>query len=257
MNKILDKINSPTDLKELSEPELEQLCGEIRKQLIKRISVTGGHLGSNLAVIELTTALHYVFDSPNDKIIFDVSHQCYTHKLLTDRKFAYVDPEKFNTVTGFANPDESPHDLFSVGHTSTAVSLAVGVAKARDIKREKYNVIAVVGDGTLSGGEAWEGLNNASVLDGNIIIIINDNDMSISENQGGLYKNLCLLRESNGKSECNLFRALGFDYYFVKNGNSFCDVSSVFAKVKNSNRPVIVHICTVKGKGFPLAEINR
>ena len=257
MNKILDKINSPTDLKELSEPELEQLCEEIREQLIKRISVTGGHLGSNLAVIELTTALHYVFDSPNDKIIFDVSHQCYTHKLLTDRKFAYVDPEKFKTVTGFANLDESPHDLFSVGHTSTAVSLAVGVAKARDIKREKYNVIAVVGDGALSGGEAWEGLNNAAVLDGNIIIIINDNDMSISENQGGLYKNLCLLRESNGKAECNLFRSLGFDYYFVRNGNVFCDISHVLAKVKNSNRPVIVHVCTVKGKGYPWAELNR
>lgn len=257
MNGILDRINSPNDLKTLSIAELERLCEEIREQMIKRIGVTGGHLGSNLAVIELTTALHYVFNSPKDKIIFDVSHQCYTHKLLTDRKSAYVDPNKYDTVSGFTDPDESPHDLFSVGHTSTAVSLAVGIAKARDIKHEKYNVIAVVGDGALSGGETWEGLNNAAVLGGNLIIIVNDNDMSISENQGGIYKNLRLLRESGGKSECNLFRAMGFDYYFVRNGNSFKEVSDVLAKVKDIASPVIVHVCTVKGKGYPPAELDR
>ncbi|MDE7194364.1 MAG: 1-deoxy-D-xylulose-5-phosphate synthase [Oscillospiraceae bacterium] len=257
MNRILDGIISPNDLKRLSESELERLCGEIREQMIKRISVTGGHLGSNLAVIELTTALHYVFDSPNDKIIFDVSHQCYTHKLLTDRKAAYVDPNEYSSVSGFTDPDESPHDLFSVGHTSTAISLAVGTAKARDIKREMYNVIAVVGDGALSGGEAWEGLNNAAMLIGNIIIVINDNDMSISENQGGLYKNLRLLRDSGGKAECNVFRAMGFDYFFVRNGNSFKEVSGVLAEVKDIASPVIVHVCTVKGKGYPPAELDR
>ncbi|MBD5174211.1 MAG: 1-deoxy-D-xylulose-5-phosphate synthase [Bacteroidales bacterium] len=257
MNKILDCVKSPNDLKQLSDPELEQLCGEIREQLIKRISETGGHLGSNLAVIELTTALHYVFDSPDDKIIFDVSHQCYTHKLLTDRKTAYVDPNNYNTVSGFTDPDESPHDLFSVGHTSTAVSLAVGTAKARDVKGETYNVIAVVGDGALSGGEAWEGLNNAAALNGNIIIVINDNNMSIAENQGGIYGNLRLLRDSGGKAECNLFRALGFDYYFVPNGNSFKEVTEVLAKVKDTAVPVVVHICTVKGKGYLPAELDR
>lgn len=164
MCRILDKINSPKDLKDLSGNELVQLCGEIREQLLLRLSTTGGHVGSNLAVIEATVALHYVFDSPTDKIIFDVSHQCYTHKMLTGRKDAYTDPEKFGSVSGFTNPAESEHDIFSVGHTSSAISLACGLAKGRDVKGETSNVIAVVGDGALSGGEAFEGLNNAAAL---------------------------------------------------------------------------------------------
>lgn len=257
MCRILDMINSNKDLKVLSKNELIQLSNEIREQMIKRLSVTGGHVGSNLGVIELTVALHYVFDSPTDKIVFDVSHQCYTHKLLTDRKDAYIKPEKFASVSGFTNPSESEHDIFAIGHTSTAISLACGLAKARDLKGETNNVIAVVGDGALSGGEAFEGLNNTAALESNIIIVINDNDMSIAENHGGLYQNLRLLRESGGKAECNIFKALGFDYCFIRDGNDLNGVIQVFSKLKNTDHPVIVHVCTVKGKGYKLAEEDQ
>lgn len=257
MSRILDKINSPADLKRLSRNELLQLCGEIREQMIVRLSATGGHVGSNLGMIEATAALHYIFDSPDDKIIFDVSHQCYTHKLLTGRKAAYLNPAEYTSVSGFTNPAESEHDIFSVGHTSTAVSLAVGLAKARDLKGEKSNVIAVVGDGALSGGEAFEGLNNAAVLGSNFIILVNDNDMSIAENHGGLYQNLRLLRKSRGTADCNFFRALGFDYRFIPDGNNLNEVIEVLAKVKDIDHPVVVHMCTVKGYGYRLAEMNR
>lgn len=257
MCKVLDKINTPKDLKALSRNELIKLCGEIRQQMLLRLSVTGGHVGSNLAVIEVTVALHYVFDSPVDKIIFDVSHQCYTHKLLTGRKAAYTDPAKFSSVSGFTNPAESEHDIFSIGHTSTAVSLACGMAKGRDVKGERHNVIALVGDGALSGGEAFEGLNNAASLGSNIILIINDNDMSIAENHGGLYQNLRLLRETAGNAECNLFRALGFDYSFVRDGNDFNEIVTALEKAKDTDHPVVIHMCTVKGKGYRLAEINK
>lgn len=233
MGKVLNKINSPKDLKVLSRNEMVQLCGEIRQQIILRLSTTGGHVGSNLAMIEATAALHYVFDSPADKIIFDVSHQCYTHKLLTGRKAAYMDPEKFSSVSGLTNPAESGHDIFSIGHTSTAISLACGLAKGRDVQGEKYNVIAVVGDGALSGGETFEGLNNAAALGSNIILIINDNDMSIAKNHGGLYQNLELLRETDGKAVCNFFRALGFDYVFVRDGNDFNEIADALEKVKD------------------------
>lgn len=257
MRKVLDKINTPKDLKVLSRKELVQLCGEIRQQMIWRLSATGGHVGSNLAMIEATVALHYVFNSPVDKIIFDVSHQCYTHKLLTGRKAAYTDPARFSSVSGFTNPAESEHDIFSIGHTSTAVSLACGMAKGRDVKGERYNVIALVGDGALSGGEAFEGLNNAAALGSNIILIINDNDMSIAENHGGFYQNLRLLRETDGKAECNLFRALGFDYSFVRDGNDFNEIVAALEKVKDTDHPFVVHICTVKGKGYRPAETNK
>ena len=257
MNRILDKINFPSDMKSLSNEELLKLCTEIREQMIIRLSSTGGHVGSNLGMIEATVALHYVFNSPIDKIVFDVSHQSYTHKLLTGRKEAYMNPEKYSSVSGFTNPLESEHDIFSIGHTSTSISLACGLAKARDLKKEKNNIIAVVGDGALSGGEALEGLNNASVLQSNIIIIINDNDMSIAENHGGLYQNLKALRESNGQYNCNLFKALGFDYYLVRDGNNLEDLIETFKKVKDIDHPVIVHMCTVKGKGYLLAEQNK
>lgn len=257
MCKVLDKINTPKDLKALSRNELIKLCGEIRQQMLLRLSVTGGHVGSNLAVIEVTVALHYVFDSPVDKIIFDVSHQCYTHKLLTGRKAAYTDPAKFSSVSGFTNPAESEHDIFSIGHTSTAVSLACGMAKGRDVKGECHNVIALVGDGALSGGEALEGLNNAASLGSNIILIINDNDMSIAENHGGLYQNLRLLRETAGNAECNLFRALGFDYSFVRDGNDFNEIVTALEKAKDTDHPVVIHMCTVKGKGYRFAETNK
>lgn len=257
MCKALDKINTPKDLKVLSRNELIQLCGEIRQQMLLRLSATGGHVGSNLAVIEATVALHYVFDSPADKIVFDVSHQCYTHKLLTGRKAAYTDPEKFSSVSGFTNPAESEHDIFSIGHTSTAISLACGLAKGRDVKGETHNVIALVGDGALSGGEAFEGLNNAAALGSNIILIINDNDMSIAENHGGLYQNLRLLRETDGKAAHNLFRALGFDYSFVRDGNDFGEIAGALEKVKDTNHPVVIHMCTIKGKGYRFAETDK
>ncbi len=257
MNRIIDKINCPDNLKELSGDELVQLCAEIREQMIKRLSETGGHVGSNLGMIEATVALHYVFHSPIDKIVFDVSHQCYTHKFLTGRKEAYLDPAQYASVSGFTNPSESEHDLFSIGHTSTAISLATGVAKARDVKGEFYNVIAIVGDGALSGGEALEGLNNAAALGSNLIIVINDNDMSIAENHGGIYQNLKLLRETDGKAQCNLFRALGFGYYFVRNGNDFNAIADAFQKVKNTDHPVVIHMCTAKGKGYLPAELDR
>lgn len=257
MSRILDMINSNKDLKVLSKSELLQLSNEIREQMIKRLSVTGGHVGPNLGVIEFTVALHYVFNSPTDKIVFDVSHQCYTHKLLTGRKDAYLKPEKYASVSGFTNPSESEHDIFAIGHTSTAISLACGLAKARDLKGETNNVIAVVGDGALSGGEAFEGLNNAATFRSNIIIVINDNDISIAENHGGLYQNLRMLRESEGKAECNIFKALGFDYCFIRDGNDLNKVIGVLSKLKNSDHPVIVHMCTVKGKGYHFAEEDR
>lgn len=257
MCKILDKVNSPKDLKGLSRNELVQLCEEIRQQMLLRLGETGGHVGSNLAVIEATAALHYVFDSPEDKIIFDVSHQCYTHKLLTDRKAAYTDPAQFFSVSGFTNPVESEHDIFSVGHTSTAISLACGLAKGRDVMEESHNVIALVGDGALSGGEAFEGLNNAAALGSNLILLVNDNDMSIAENHGGLYQNLRLLRETGGEAPCNFFRAFGFDYVFVRDGNNFNEIADALEKVKGADHPVVIHMCTVKGKGYPFAEADK
>lgn len=234
-----------------------QLCREIREQMIIRLSETGGHIGSNLGMIEATVAIHYVFNSPLDKIIFDVSHQCYTHKLLTGRKDAYLNPECYSAVSGFTNPAESEHDIFAVGHTSTAVSLACGLAKARDLKGGKSNIVAIVGDGALSGGEAFEGLNNAAVLGSNIIIVVNDNDMSIAENHGGLYRNLKLLRDTSGNAECNFFKALGFDYYFINDGNDLNKVIDVFSKLKDIDCPVVIHMCTVKGKGYHFAENGK
>lgn len=257
MSRILDQVNFPKDLKALSRSELIQLSKEIREQLLTRLSAMGGHVGSNLGMVEAAVALHTVFDSPTDKIVFDVSHQCYTHKLLTGRKQAYLDPAQYTAVTGFTNPAESEHDLFAVGHTSTAVSLACGLAKARDLKGERYHVIAVVGDGALSGGAAFEGLNNAAVLGSSLIIVVNDNDMSIAENHGGLYGNLKLLRETGGKAECNFFRALGLDYRFAGDGNDLNALIDLFSGLREIDHPVVAHICTVKGKGYRFAELDR
>lgn len=253
MDKILDAIHSPQDLKQFSKDELTHLAAEIRSQMITRLSVTGGHVGSNLGMIEATIALHYVFDSPKDKIVFDVSHQCYTHKLLTGRKAAYLDPAHYADVTGFTNPAESEHDLFCVGHSSTAVSLACGLAKARDLKGERNRVIAVVGDGALSGGEAFEGLNYAATLGSQLLILVNDNDISIAENHGGLYENLRLLRDTDGTAPCNYFHALGLDYRFVVDGHNIGALVDTFLSLRDSCRPTVVHICTVKGKGYPPA----
>ncbi len=254
---ILDKVNSPSDVKMLNKGELNTLADEIRKVLINKVEITGGHMGSNLGFIEPTIALHYVFSTPKDKIIYDVSHQCYTHKILTGRKDNFLDESKFDDISGYTNPNESIHDFFQIGHTSTSISLACGMAIARNLKKEDGNVIAVIGDGSLTGGEAFEGLNNASVLKSNIIIVINDNEMSIAENQGGMVGALKTLRESDGKSNNNFFKALGFDYYYVKDGNDVEALIDVFKKVKDVNHPVVIHVHTLKGKGYLPALENK
>lgn len=253
----LEKINSPADVKKLGTDELKALASEMRNALIFRLSKHGGHCGPNLGIVEATIALHYVFDSPKDKIVYDVSHQSYCHKMLTGRKDAYLYEEHFDDVSGYSNPDESEHDFFTVGHTSTSISLASGLAKARDLKGEDGNVIAVIGDGSLSGGEALEGLDFAGEMDSNFIIVINDNDMSIAENHGGMYKNLKLLRDTDGKAECNLFKAMGLDYVYVGDGNDITSLISAFESVKDSKKPVAVHIVTEKGMGYAPAEANK
>ena len=255
--KILDKVNSPKDLKQLSFDEMTELSDEMRKLIIKKVNTTGGHLGPNLGIIEVTVALHYVFNSPVDKFVFDVSHQCYPHKILTGRKEGFTDTDKYLKYTGYTAPEESSHDLFKVGHTSTSVSLATGLAKGRDLKGGNENIIALIGDGSLSGGEAYEGLNNAAVLNSNIIIIVNDNDMSIAENQGGLYANLKLLRDTEGKAENNFFKALGFEYHYVADGHNIKKLVETFEKVKNTNHPTIIHIHTIKGKGLADADERK
>ncbi len=254
---ILDKVNTPDDLKKLSIPELNTLSDEIRELIIRKVNTTGGHMGPNLGIIEATIAMHYVFNSPVDKIVFDVSHQCYSHKILTGRKEGFIDPDKYNIYTGYTAPEESKHDLFKVGHTSTSVSLATGVAKARDLKGESGNVIALIGDGSLSGGEALEGLDNAATLNSNIIIVVNDNEMSIAENHGGLYDNLRLLRQTKGQAECNFFKSLGFEYHYLEEGNDIAKLIDVFKKVKDNSCPVVVHIHTIKGHGLDIAEENK
>lgn len=216
---ILDKVDSPADLKKLSLDEMKSLASDIRQGILTRVNALGGHLGPDLGIVEMTIALHYVFNSPVDKFVFDVSHQVYPHKMLTGRKRGFLNPLENFEITGYSNPKESEHDNFVIGHTSTSVSLATGLAKARDLKGENYNIVAIIGDGSLSGGQAYEGLNNASMLDSNMIIVVNDNEMSIAENQGGLYKNLAELRETNGATVNNFFKTLGFDYMYVEEGN--------------------------------------
>ena len=257
MLKVLNKINGPQDLKKLSKEELYELSNEIREILLKKLSAHGGHFGPNFGMVEAIIAMHYVFESPKDKFVFDVSHQSYTHKILTGRKEAFINIEKYDDVTGYTNPKESEHDMFNVGHTSTSISLAAGLAKARDLKGENYNVIAVIGDGSLSGGEALEGLDYAGEQNTNFIIIVNDNDMSIAENHGGLYKNLKELREANGKCECNLFKAMGLDYIYVNDGNNLNKLIETLNKVKDVDHPIVVHINTQKGKGYKFAEENK
>lgn len=253
----LEKINSPTDVKKLKGNELYTLADEIRETLLSKLSAHGGHIGPNLGMVEMTIALHYVFDSPKDKIVFDVSHQSYPHKILTGRKEAFTNPAKYDDVSGYTNPAESEHDIFEIGHTSTSVSLACGLARARDLKGTDENIIAVIGDGSLSGGEALEALDYAGEQSTNMIIIVNDNDQSISENHGGLYKNLKFLRDTNGKAECNIFKSFGLDYVFIPDGHNIAEMIKVFESVKNIDHPIVVHIFTVKGKGFKPAEIHR
>ena len=253
----LEKIQGPKDVKKLNVNEMQELAVEMRKALLTKLSKHGGHFGPNFGMVEATIAMHYVFDSPKDKIVYDVSHQSYPHKMLTGRKDAFLYEEHYDDVSGYSEPDESAHDHFIIGHTSTSVSLACGLAKGRDLCGGKENVIAVIGDGSLSGGEALEGLDYASELKSNLIIVINDNDMSIAENHGGLYQNLKLLRDTDGKAECNLFKAMGLDYVFVKDGNDIQQLIDAFTQVKDSTIPVAVHICTQKGKGYAPAEEHK
>ncbi|WP_338953655.1 1-deoxy-D-xylulose-5-phosphate synthase [Fusobacterium nucleatum] len=254
----LEKINSPEDVKKLNIEEMKVLAQEIREAIIKRDAIHGGHFGPNLGIVEATIALHYVFESPKDKFVFDVSHQTYPHKILTGRREAFTDEAHYDDVTGYSNQNESEHDHFILGHTSTSISLALGLAKARDVKGETGNVVAIVGDGSLSGGEALEGLDFAGgELKSNFIIVVNDNEMSIAENHGGLYKNLKLLRETEGKAECNLFKAIGLEYIFIKDGNNLEELIETLKKVKDINHPIVVHIYTQKGKGYKLAEEDK
>lgn len=255
---ILETINSPEDIKLLNSKQLQTLADETRHYLLQKVSEHGGHVGPNLGMVEATVALHYVFHSPKDKFIFDVSHQSYPHKILTGRKEAFMDARHYDDVSGYSEPSESAHDHFVIGHTSTSISLACGMAKARDLQGGTENIIAIIGDGSLSGGEALEGLNVAGAeLGSNLIIVVNDNQMSIAENHGGLYKNLLLLRQTKGKAECNLFRAMGLDYRYVDNGNDIDALIETFQQVKDTDHPIVVHINTVKGKGFSFAEQNK
>ena len=254
---VLNKINSPADVKKLNAAERKELAAEMRAAILNRVSKIGGHLGPNLGTVELAIALHTVFDSPKDKIILDVSHQSYPHKLLTGRRQGFQSDEHFRDISGYTNPQESEHDVFIVGHTSTSVSLAAGLVKARDMQGQKFNVIAVIGDGSLSGGEAFEGLDNAGDFKSNFIVIVNDNEMSIAENYGGLYGNLAELRASNGQSENNYFKSLGFDYRYVAHGNDTEALIAALEEVKDITRPVVIHVHTLKGKGYALAEQNK
>ena len=254
---VLENINSPEDVKKLSLEELNLLGGEMREALLHRLSNHGGHFGPNFGMVEATIALHYVFNSPEDKIVFDVSHQSYPHKMLTGRKDAFLYPAEYDNVSGYSEPHESKHDFFVIGHTSTSVSLASGLAKGRDLTGGNENIIAVIGDGSLSGGEAFEGLDYVAELGTNMIIIVNDNQMSIAENHGGLYKNLKDLRDSNGQCECNFFKAMGLDYMYVNDGNNVEALVKAFSKVKDIQHPIVVHINTLKGKGYERAELDK
>ena len=255
---ILENISGPQDLKKLTIEELHKLADETRTVLLEKISSHGGHSGPNLGMVEMTVALHHVFDSPVDKIIFDVSHQTYIHKMLTGRQKAFMDPKHYDDVSGYTNPKESEHDLFTIGHTSTSLSLASGVLHARDLKNEKSNVVAIIGDGALSGGMAYEGLNTIATLGTNAIIIINDNDQSIAKNpKGGIYTALENLRKTKGQATNNIFKALGYDYHYLEDGNHLEELISLFKEVKDIDHPVVLHIYTEKGKGFKPAEENH
>lgn len=254
---LLNEVNEPEDIKPMSLDELKQLATEMRQLILERDEKIGGHVGPNLGIVETTLALHYVFNSPHDKIVWDVSHQCYAHKMLTGRKQGFLDPDHYDEVSGFTAPEESDHDFFKVGHTSTSVALADGLAIARDKLGKTDNVIAVIGDGSLSGGLAFEGLNNAAKLQSNLIIVVNDNNMSIDENQGGLYKGLKELRDTHGQSANNIFKFMGLDYRYVEDGNDLSEMIKVFKSVKDIDHPIVLHVHTLKGKGFKPAEENE
>jgi len=258
MEKIdLNKIRSPKDIKKLDIAGLTDLAEQLRAVFLKKVSQTGGHIGPNLGVVEATVALHYVFNAPEDKLVFDVSHQTYIHKMLTGRIQAFLDPAKWKTVSGYTSPAESIYDLFEIGHTSTSISLATGLAKARDLEGGKENVVAFIGDASLGGGMAFEGLDNAPELRSNIIVVVNDNQMSIAENHGALYRQLTKLRETNGTAPDNIFKALGYEYIYVRDGNDMKSLIQAFESAKGKDHSVLVHINTMKGLGLPVAEANK
>ena len=255
----IEKIQSPADLKKLDIKALNIVADETRRAVLNRVSKHGGHVGPNLGFVEATVALHYVFNAPEDKFVFDVSHQCYPHKVLTGRAAGFLgNVDDMNAISGYSSPAECPeYDNFEVGHTSTSISLATGLQKARDVKGTKENIIAIIGDGSLSGGEAFEGLDEASELGTGIIIVVNDNEMSIAENHGGIYKNLRALRESRGECEHNWFKAWGFEYKYLEEGNDIERLIEVFRSVKDTNRPTVVHIHTEKGHGYAPAVNDK
>ena len=255
----IEKIKSPAFLKGLNLEELNIVAEETRQAVLNRVSKHGGHVGPNLGFVEATVALHYVFDAPKDKLVFDVSHQCYPHKVLTGRASGFLgNVDDMNAISGYSSPAECPeYDNFEVGHTSTSISLATGLQKARDIKGTDENIIAIIGDGSLSGGEAFEGLDEASELGTGIIVIVNDNEMSIAENHGGIYKNLRALRESRGTCEHNWFKAWGFEYKYLEEGNNIEKLIEVFKSVKGTDKPTVVHIHTEKGHGYAPAVANK
>lgn len=253
----LSEIKTPADIRKMNLSELTQLAAELRGTLLKKLSAHGGHIGPNLGMVEAVIAMHYVFDTPEDKIVFDVSHQTYPHKMITGRMEAFTDPAHYDDVTGYTNPAESEYDLYSLGHTSSAVALAAGLAKARDLQGGKENVVAVIGDGSLSGGVAFEGLDYGATLGTNFIVVVNDNQMSIAENHGGIYADLRLLRNTNGTAEPNLFRAMGYAYRYVNYGNDLKSLIEMFRAVKDIDHPVVVHLNTMKGMGLPVAEADK
>ena len=247
---LLNKISGPQDLKKLSIAQMQQLAQEIRTLILEKDAAEGGHLGPDLGIVEATIAYHYVFDAPKDKIVWDVSHQTYPHKMLTGRALAWLDPDHYEDVTPYSNPDESPYDYYAVGHTSTSIGLATGMAKARDLMGNHENIMALIGDGSMTGGLAYEGLNNAAIEKHNLVVVVNDNQMSIDENVGGLVTALKKLRDSNGETRENPFTAMGFDYRYVADGNDIKSMIEAFKAVKDVDHPILLHINTLKGKGY-------
>lgn len=254
----LRDIHTPADIKHLTAAQLKDLASQMREAVLARCSAVGGHVGPNLGDVESVIALHYVFDAPRDKIVFDVSHQDFAHKMLTGRADGFLTPEGFDRIGEYTDPTESPeYDLFYAGHTSPSISLCVGLAKARQLRGDRYNIVAYIGDGSLSGGEAFEGLDAAAALGDNFIVVVNDNQMAIAEDHGGMYAGLELLRETAGTASENIFKAMGFDYVYVAEGNDIEACIDAFRRVRDSRRPVVVHINTQKGLGYEPAERDR
>lgn len=254
---LLNKVSGPKDLKKLAIPEMEELATEIRTLILEKDAAKGGHLGPDLGIVEASIAYHYVFNAPKDKIVWDVSHQTYPHKMLTGRALAWLDPEHYEDVTPYTNPDESPYDYYAVGHTSTSIALATGMAKARDLMGEHENIMALIGDGSMTGGLAYEGLNNAAIEPHNLVVVVNDNQMSIDDNVGGLVTALKKLHDSNGETKENPFTAMGFDYRYIADGNDIKSMIEAFKAVKDVDHPILLHINTLKGKGYQPAIDNE